>query len=273
MTSFTAGPDHHRRHSVAHPGRVLLHVGMHRTGTTAFQRYVADWRAELLLEHGILVHRGCFLPSHLEVPALVIRQDLLTPDRWLLDDHGYEMGADAMRQAIRTTVESDAGTVLFSTEGLSYMRTPEEVKRVQELLAPREVTAIVVLRNKVDYLASFRAALQRMGFSVPTQDPDPGTVAYTEPDSWLVDYSALLNVLRDLTGPRRLHVIDYEREVAATGSIIPALAEAIGLQRSALYPGWDRRDNVTPTASATGDGTPSLDSLGDVATVPTLKPG
>ena len=219
---------------------------MHKTGTTAFQHYLARWRAEILRDHGILVHPGCFMPSHLELPALVIRDDMLIPDRWLLERRGFPTDADTMRQAIRATVESAAQVVIFSAEGLSYLRTPGEVERLRELLAPRAITPIVVLRNKERYLASFRAALLRLGFSGPVQDP--GVVAYTEPDSWLVDYTALLDILGYLGGTQRPVVLDYDREVASAGSIIPALAKAIGLPRSSLYPGWDRQDNVTPRA-------------------------
>ncbi len=186
------------------------------------------------------------MPSHLELPALAVRDELLTPDRWLLAGHRFQMCAPMMQRAIRATVESTAEIVLFSAEGLSYMRTRGEIDHLRDLLAPRSITPIVVFREQAAYLASFRAALQRLGFSGPVDDPR--AVAYTEPDSWLVDYPALLAVLRDLAGTRFPVVLDYDREVAATGSIIPALAEAIGLERSALYPGWDRRDNVTPHA-------------------------
>jgi hypothetical protein len=219
---------------------------MHKTGTTAFQHYLARWRAEILRDHGIVVHPGCFMPSHLELPALVIRDELLIPDRWLLEGRRQQMCAAAMWRAVRATVESPAEIVLFSAEGLSYMRTQGEVDHLRELLAPRAITPIVVFRERTGYLASFRAALQRLGFSGPVADR--GAVAYTEPDSWLVDYPALLDVLRDLAGARRPVVLDYDWEVASTGSIIPGLAEAVGLQRSALYPGWERRDNVTPRA-------------------------
>ena len=235
-----------RRDPAAGPGQVLLHVGMHKTGTTAFQQYLAQWRAEILRDHGILVHPGCFMPSHLELPALVIRDELLIPDRWLLDGRRLQMCAAAMHRAIRATVESPAEIVLFSAEGLSYIRTQGEMDHLRDLLAPRMIKPIVAFRDKARYLASFRATLLRLGFSGPVDDP--GAVAYTEPDSWLVDYPALLDVLRDLAGARCPVVLDYDREVASTESIIPALAEAVGLQRSALYPGWERRDNVTPRA-------------------------
>ena len=125
------------------------------------------------------------------------------------------MCAPMMQRAIRATVESTAEIVLFSAEGLSYMRTQEEIDHLRDLLAPRLITPIVVFREQTAYLASFRAALQRLGFSGPVDDPR--AVAYTEPDSWLVDYPALLDVLRDLAGTRLPVVLDYDREVAAMG--------------------------------------------------------
>lgn len=241
------GPGGRTGRNAASPGRVLLHVGTHKTGTTAFQRYLVEWRADLLLEHGILVHRGCFMPSHFEVPALVIRDELLTPDRWLLRGRRFQMDTDSMRRAIRRTVEADADTVMFSAEGLSYLRTSEEVERLRRLLWPRQIVPIVALREKEHFLSALGDSLSRMGFSGPSAER--ASVAYTQSDSWLGDYDALIGALEELAGPGPVHVIDYDREMGSTGSIIPALAEKMGVPREALYPGWDRRDNVTPVVA------------------------
>jgi hypothetical protein len=221
------------------PLRAIVHVGTHKTGTTAFQQYVDRWREELLRDHGVLVHRGLFLPSHLELPALVIRPELATPDRWLLD-HQYETDADTLKAAIRTTVESNAPTVLFSAEGLSFMRTDEEALRLRQLLAPRAITPVVVLRKPADYLRAFRVSHSRW-FSRPSSDPS--SVAYWEPDSWLAGYDDLRASLQ-LIGSEA-HAIDYDEEMATSGTVIPALMRSVGVPMEDLYAGWDAVENTT----------------------------
>jgi hypothetical protein len=221
-----------------HSLRAIVHVGTHKTGTTAFQQYVERWRDELLRDHGIHVHRGLFLPSHLELPSLVVRPELKTPDRWLLE-HQFQASSDELRAAIRATVESDAPSVLFSAEGLSFIRTADEAAALRELMAPRAMTPVVVFREPADYLRAFRVS-HSSWFSEPSADPT--SVTYWEADSWLARYDDLLAALKLLGEPV---VIDYDREMAEKGTVIPALLRTMGLDANAFYPGWDILENAT----------------------------
>jgi hypothetical protein len=219
--------------------RAIVHVGTHKTGTTAFQVYVDRWRDELLRDHDIRVHGGMFLPSHFELPALVIRAELETPDRWLLANQYPATGA-TLREHIRQTVESDAATVLFSAEGLSFMRTPAEAAALRDLLAPRHVQTVVVLRNPAEYLRAFRVSHQRW-YSEPSAGR--ASVAYWEPDSWLVQYEQLIATLGLVGAPPA--VIDYDAQMAIDGTVVPALLRAIGISDGEFYPGWDAVENPT----------------------------
>jgi hypothetical protein len=219
-------------------GDVIVHVGTHKTGSTAFQQYVDRWRGRILEDYSILVHEGMFLPSHLELPALVIRGELATPDRTLVNDL-YPASPSRMRDAIRRTVEHDVATVAFTAEGLSFMRTTDEVERLRRLLAPRRIRTVVSLRRPEDYLRSFRETHTRWWSPASS---DPASVAYWEPGSWLADYNALLCALGMLG---EVTVIDYDEEMCRHGSVVPALAAAFGMARDQLYPGWERLENVT----------------------------
>lgn len=228
--------------------RAIVHVGTHKTGTTAFQRYLTQWRTELLLEHDILVHRGLFDPSHYELGVLAIRPSLETPGRWLFRRSGSAATEDDLRAAVRRTVEADVPTVLFSTEDLTYLRTDEEADALTELLSPRVIEPLVVLRKPEDFLPSYGATLQRMGFPAAAQDHD--SAAYVATDSWLADYPALLRTLQRLAGSGAPTVIDYDRVMSLDGSVIPALWDAMGLPREELYPGWEQQVSVTRTVTA-----------------------
>ena len=229
--------------------RAVVHVGIHKTGSTAFQDYLARWREELLRDHGILVHPGCFYHSHVELSALVIRPALFTPGRWLIQSRGFPATEEQMRAVIRHSVESEAPVVVFSIEELCYLRTDAEIETLKTLLAPRRIQPVVVLRRPADYLRSYSQTLERIGFvraARQVEPPSSMTAWYTQPDSWLVDYAALVRALERLGDGVPPAVVDYDAAVGRDGSIVPALLGTLGLGSESHYPGWDERANLTP---------------------------
>jgi hypothetical protein len=129
----------------------------------------------------------------------------------------------AMREHICAQV-GGADDLFVSAEALSYIRHPDEVEALQSLLGSRDVTFVVVLRDRRDYLRSYRAQLIESGFA-PSNDPR--SFAYSEPDSWLADYDALTSVLG------RPIVVEYP----SNRSVIPALFGALGFDEAEL-PDW-----------------------------------
>lgn len=179
----------------------------------------------------------------------MIRPELYTPGRWLIHSRGFEATEDDMRAAIRRTVDSDVPVVVFSIEELCYLRTDAEIEALKTLLAPRRIQPVVVLRRPADYLRSYLQTLERIGFlraARLVEPPSSTTAWYTQPDSWLVDFAALVGALERVGEGTAPAVIDYDAAIGSDGSIVPALLGALGLGRGAHYPGWDERANLTP---------------------------
>ena len=230
--------------------RAFVHIGMHKTGTTAFQHWLVQHQEVLRASHGVGVHPGFLMPSHVELAHLSVRKSLTTPDRLLVPDSSLPDVRDRLRAHVHETARSADPVVVFSCEGLSFIREPDEVTRLCDLLAPRSVTVAVVFRRPDDYLRSYRETILRFdGLRGPCLDP--GSVMNTEPDSWLVDYHAIRRAWSSHPAVAEFVELDYEECLRRHGSVIPALGAEMGLD-SARLP-----DARAPWLNASSDLPPS----------------
>jgi len=111
---------------------------------------------------------------------------------------------------------NEPGDVLISAEGLSYFRHKDEVQALCELLEPRVVEFVVVLRRPEDFLRAYREQMAVEGFPPSIYEE---SFAFTDDSTWLTDYPALLKAFNNPT------VVNYEDALDRFGSIIPALIE------------------------------------------------
>jgi len=219
----------------------LIHIGTHKTGSTAFQIWAAEARSDLAAKANIEYYRGMFSPSHAEFPMLCLARDrnmpmrVRTPD-WCLP----EWRAEAERY-IGEQVVGPAKSLLISSEALSYVRQKSEVERLVDLLRPRRLSVVAVLRDRMDYLQSYRRTMESLGFPPSSF---PRSFAYVEDDSWLLDYDALLAPYRTVLGSAQVNVISYEETLRRYGSVIPGILDAWDVEEGDI-PHWDR---YTPSA-------------------------
>ncbi len=211
--------------------RAIVHVGTHKTGTTSFQKWAYKWRDEIASRSDVHYYEGRFDRSHFEFALLSQRPNRSMAVRsrypdWCLD----EWQAD-VRAHIRAQVNRPVRALLCSTEILSHLRHRDEIDRLVELLEPREITVVVVLREPAAFLRSYALELAKKGIR-PSSYRD--SFAYLEPDSWLVQYDELLEAYGTALGSQNVRVLAYEENVARDGSIIPALARACGIDPAGM---------------------------------------
>jgi hypothetical protein len=207
--------------------RAVVHIGLHKTGSTSFQMWADTNREALQAASGLRYYRGRHGSNHLELANVVMRLDRNMPYRAKHADWNLPSFQSELRSHIAEQLAGD-DDVLISSEALGLLRHEEEVEGLIELLAPRSVEFVVVLREPSAYLASYRREIARKGHGRSTH---PESFAYTEDDSWLVDYDRRLEVFPE---PAVLH---YEALVAEWGSVIPAIMEAVGVDPGSL-PDW-----------------------------------
>lgn len=201
-----------------HTRRVFLHIGTHKTGTTSFQKWLRENEDALRGRFGLGVYRGGF-PNNREVGLACANVDRLLPVRQIPQwsdpvwrDHVRDLAAAQMRRS--------EPTIIVSAESLSFLRADDEIRRVADMFADREVTILLTLREPSDFLASWSRHLTRGQY---TLSDDPTSFAYVSADSWLARYDDLIAAYATVFGRERILTVDYEAANAEHGSVIPAL--------------------------------------------------
>jgi hypothetical protein len=218
--------------------RIFVHIGTHKTGTTSFQDWLARHETELHDRFGLGVYRGAF-PNCREVGLACASPSRSLPTRGIPQWVDPEWRRH-VSQLVATQLARPDDLVL-SSEALSFLRSPAEVETLAHLLQGRELSILVVLRNRADFLESWAKHLQRDRYKISR---DPSSFAYVEDDSWLADYDSLLDAYRSVFGAERVHIIDYDHAMSSHGSVIPLLMAEIAGAHAPL-PDWQSvRKNV-----------------------------
>lgn len=217
----------------------ILHIGLHKTGTTSIQAFLQR-NIGTLQTHGLDFYQGMVYPeNHVELHAASMR-----PER----QSGYKNRSglnvdqhyiNTVREAVADFVaQSRCNRILFSSEGLSLLRFPDEMHMLKSLLPPGEISIIVYLRNQVDYLRSYAAQLQKNDGTLQlTIDRD--SFANCAADSWLAEYGQRLAGFEEAFGKERVTVVDYDQKVMQQQSVLPSFLGFLGLQDQFAAKDWE----------------------------------
>ncbi len=194
-----------------------------------------------------------FRGNHVELHAGAMRQDRMTPFKFkarLGGGPGYRLEVE--RRLAHFIGSTSQDTLLFSAEGLSYLREKEELAWLRSVL-PGEATIVAYLRDPEEYLKAYRYTLMKQGISAAS---DPDSFAYTGTDSWLINYRARLEPFRAAFGPENVIAIDFDKEAARCGSVIPSFLRVLAVDNHFSEQDWspfflNRRPRPSP-ASAPG---------------------
>ena len=213
--------------------KVVLHIGPHKTGTTSFQSYVFNKR-EKMADAGLFVMVD-------EIPQaagfsietanmwrfahLFIRSELLTPMRVSAQGNALWLESlDSVESQTAAVLKSMSElTPLISSESFSFIRTNLELMSLKHYFDTLgyALEVVAVRREPVEWERSFRAQLNKMGYSrlTPKQTPK-----FMNVDAdWYFNFDALITQWRCYFEVR---VLEYGS--IADGGTIPLVLNAIG---------------------------------------------
>ncbi len=209
---------------------ILLHLGFHKTGTTALQSMFADSRARLL-EHGVL-YPGKRRSHH---PAAMA----MTNRTWGVGrEDGQEPDLRAWKRLARAA-RRHQGRVLISSENFALTPDDAAARMVADLGADR-VHVVFTLRPVAELLSSSWQQYLKSGWTVSYHQWVEQMVAELEPGArrsgfWLRnDYPTIVGRWASLVGPQRVHLVCLDAD--DRGFLLRTFEELLGIPEGIVDP-------------------------------------
>jgi hypothetical protein len=217
---------------------IYIHIGTSKTGSKSIQRFLGEHR-EQLLENGYSYFRGRYPnpDNHTELHLATLRdeRDSLGRLKWP-ETRGAVYKRDITSNVQRFLRQCTTPHALFSNEGLSWLRYPDELEQLAEMMTgvgAEPLTFILYLRNKSDFLHSYANQIRKAPGREPSDDPN--SCLYIARNSWIVDYQTLIDAYAKRFGRQSMIVLDYDKEVATNGTVLPSLQQALNLPPEARF--------------------------------------
>ena len=213
------------------PDAILLHLGFHKTGTTALQSMFADSRPRLA-EHDVL-YPGRRRSHH---PAAMA----MTNRTWGV---GREGGQDPDPRAwnrLARAARRHQGRVLISSENFALTADEAAARMVADLGADR-VHVVFTVRPLAQLLSSSWQQYLKSGWTTTYDQWVEQVVAELEPGArrsgfWLRnDYPTIVGRWASLVGPQRVHLVCLD--AADRGFLLRTFEELLGIPAGVVDPG------------------------------------
>jgi hypothetical protein len=220
-----------------HQRRFIIHVGVHKTGSTSLQAFLGSSR-ERLFALGISFYRGIYIAdNHVELHASAMRADRTSPIKMsgalpAVDETFRKNVRENLREFVSS---SESSSYVLSAEGLSYLRYMDEMDRLKSLLPEGNIHIVVYLRNPANFLNSYREEMKKHRLPIHI---DKDSFAYVEDDSWLLDFDERIGNFRAAFGSDNVTVLDYDREMHDAGNVIPSFLRVLGVETQFSPQDW-----------------------------------
>lgn len=215
--------------------RVILHIGLHKTGTTFLQDSLAANRAALA-RHGVIYPEIGRANGH---HALVTRWQPL-PEHLCADTPAIDLWRGLARLA------DGRNTVILSSEEFSRGDRRVDLAEIRALLAAFDrVEVVCFLRHQLPLLQSIQLQITRARALPAFPALLAGARRSGQATGVFLDFGALHDWLSGAFAPDRIRFVDYARARRAPGGLLGALLEICGAT-GALPDTMPPKANVSP---------------------------
>ncbi len=225
------------------PNGLLLHIGVHKTGTTAIQAALADARTDLAADS--VRYPGKLQAHHRAALAVLGRP-------WGWNTRGGAVLDTEHFDKLAKRANAHSGRVVISSE--FFCEADEETARtVVERLGGERVKVVVTLRNLGKLLSSSWQQYLKYGLTTPYEKwledvfANPGA-ARISPTFWKRhDHGAVLTRWAAAVGPENVSVLVLED--VPRDSMFVAFAQMLGVPSEVLTSRMDLTSNRSMTAA------------------------
>ena len=183
--------------------RFVIHIGLHKTGTTSLQNVLSE-NVNYLGEHGVgYFQENSRIPSGNGLGHLVLREGTLA-DFPIGDDRKNKLA-----KSFKKFIDEDTTTKIISGESLSLMRTSDELERLISLIGTRNIEVILTLREKKAWWKSYEQQILKTGI----KSIHPDSAANLKNKQWLLDHEALVAILKNTLGDEKVHILNYDKVI------------------------------------------------------------
>ncbi len=195
--------------------RLIVHIGLEKTGSTSIQNFLMDNRSTLL-RAGVLYpthNRGFYKNNHAPLAGAYLdagQTDFTMTRSHLSREH-------VLRSLRREIGRSAGGDLLLSAEHFSSRFTTPQIARLAADFADFETSIVVVVRDHASRLFSSHATHVDAGGEATL---DQFAASLLQPDNRYLRVKDTLSLWEQVFGRDRIHVIDYDRHA----DIVPVFA-------------------------------------------------
>ena len=203
--------------------KIVLHIGWHKTGSTAIQKFLCENRQALLDRFGVLYpETGMFTVAH-HLVAWSLQEPLIDP--WALSIGFHEKAEDLFSGIFHEAKTRGANTALISSEAFVPSFSSVRLDRLAQLLAGHEIHVMVYVRRQDRAVESFYGQVVRQFESRSPLEFEP-YIAHL--DRWL-DYTAVLDAWKQAIPGVIVEPRVYDRSRFPQGNVVADYLAAIGL--------------------------------------------
>jgi len=185
--------------------KLLIHIGTHKTGSTAIQKVLFS-NSTLLLENDIdYLPADCIWSTGHHALGWYMK-DSLGPVK---EYYKNEEGLDALDSYIKSILNSPASTVILSSETLFTTTNYGSLTKFKKALEDKfDIEVIIYLRHQSGFLFSWYSELVTASYGKTTSQFN----SFIKNPQYPADYISVLDKWSDIFGEKHINVHSYEHE-------------------------------------------------------------
>lgn len=220
----------------------FIHLGQHKTGTTSIQSFLLRNQAALE-DQRILIpteFMGRNTANHYELNLVTLFDQRSSPmkDAFIGSlENLKEKVVHEINLIYKLATNKNCNKVLFSNEGLSFLRHYEEYEALYNLFSQysMKVSVVICLREEKEFKSSWASQLKRMGLD--EEKNDKNSYRYLGDDSWLFKWQDRLAFMSQIFD--KLIVYKYKKN-----SSIRSFCDALNIDLSKIDKNSDKIYNL-----------------------------